>query len=128
MRCLIIALILALAPAAWAVNLLGTEATFGWNQPGELQVEGWEVLVSRDGAVADGWQVVTEPVFTVSGVPDETIQITVRAFIGDVRSELSEPSDPITFRVLETPGAVQVKCPEGQTFTPTGVDDWWSCQ
>ena len=113
MKWALVILALLVALPALAVNLLGTDATFGWTQDDEIQPEGWEVFVSRDGGEFVHEQVVTEKMVTLSGAPNETISITVKAFIGNAHSESSEPSDPITFRVLSAPGGPALHCPGG---------------
>lgn len=131
MRYALLILAMAVALPALAIDYLGTSVTLGWTQPTGPEWSdptGWNVYGTRNGVVETEPIAVTEPQFTMSGVADETVSIHVGATLGALEGGLSEESDPITFRRIGIPGALQVKCPEGQTFTPTGVDDWWICQ
>ena len=123
MKYLIAIISLLLALPALAINLLDTEATFGWEQAGEVQPEGWVIWVSRNGGDVVNEGTVTEKMVTVNGAPDETLEVTVQAFVGDVFSEMSVPSDPITFRVLSAPGGPALHCPGGIKEISPG---WWS--
>jgi len=108
-----VALALLIALPALAVNLLGTEATFGWEQTGEVEPEGWVIWVSRNGGDIVNEGTVTEKMVTVNGAPNETLEVTVQAFVGDTYSEMSVPSDPVTFRVLSAPEGPALHCPGG---------------
>jgi hypothetical protein len=123
MKYLIPILFLLIALPALAINLLRTDATFHWTQEGEVQPEGWVVWVSRNGGDIANEQTVTEKMATIAGDPDETIEVTVQAFVGDTYSEMSVPSDPITFRVLSAPGGPALHCPGGLKEIAPG---WWS--
>jgi len=128
MKYLLCLLLLVLFPlSALAIDYLGTEATFGWTQPDGSQPEGYVVWVSRNGAEATDEQTVIAKEATISGSAGDTIIVSVQAFLGELVSEMSVASDPVTFRVLEAPQAVQVRCQEGKTFQEVG-GGWWSCR
>ena len=127
MRFITLCVALLIAMPALAVNLLGTEATFGWTQPAGIQPDRWIVWVSRNGGDVVSEQTVTEMQATVVGVVGETITVTVQAALGDEYSAMSVVSNPVTFQLLQAPTGVQIRCPEGQAFTEVG-GGWWSCQ
>jgi hypothetical protein len=111
----------------FAIDILGTDVTFGWTQGTGPAPEGYVVWVDRNGVGPANEQTVTEAQATVSGSAGETIVVTVQAYIGDVFSGMSPPSDPVTFQVLGPPAQLQIKCPPGQTFSEDG-GGWWSCK
>jgi hypothetical protein len=127
MRYLILVCALLIALPALAVDYLGTDVTFGWTQGAGSTPEGYTVWVARNGAAPSNEQTVTAPQATISGAVDETIIVSVQAFIGALTSGMSESSDPVTFRVLQAPTGVQIKCPDGQAFQEIG-GGWWSCR
>ena len=125
MRFLILILILAVAPMALALDYLGTSVQMGWTQPEGSTPDGWRVYVSRNGADAVQEQEVSEVLATLAGVADETITVSVSAYLADHETELSEASDPVTFRVLSKPSGVAIFC-EGSLVEIT--PGWWTCQ
>ena len=128
LKLIVVTLVLLLIAApALAVNLLGTEATFGWTQGGEVEPEGWVVWVTRNGGDPVNEATVTEKLVTVTGDPNEVLTVTVQAFVGDTFSEMSEASDPVTFRVLSAPGGPALHCPGGLKEIAPGWFDLSDC-
>ena len=125
MRFLILILILAVAPMALALDYLGTSVQMGWTQPEGSMPDGWRVYVSRDGGEPVQEQDVEETLATLTGTSDQTITVRVSAYLGEFETELSEASDPVTFRVLSKPSGVAIFC-EGSLVEIT--PGWWTCQ
>jgi hypothetical protein len=127
-KTLLTALALVLAtPALAAIEYLGTETRWGWEQPawpGDAQPDGWKVYVSRNGGDFLEEQTVTTKETVVTGTANDTIQLKVSATLGPYETELSEPGELVTLRVIERPGSVAIKCDQPLVEISPG---WWTC-
>lgn len=121
---LVILFALVLALPAFAVDYLGTEAQFTWDQPGTVVPDSWIVLVKRGEGDWVEEATVTEKLATVIGQGDEVIQVAVKAVKGTAVSEMSVPSEPVTFRVLSKPEGVVIFC---WTDLQEVVPGWFVC-
>jgi hypothetical protein len=127
MRALLIALLLCVAsPALADIEYLGTTTRWGWTQPSGSP-DGWKVYVSRNGGPFIEEEKVSSPEATVSGQPDETIQLKVSATLGPYETALSAAGELVTLRVIDAPTGVLIRCPEGESMVDLG-NGWWTCQ
>lgn len=125
MKHLLIALFaLTLALPAFALDYLGTQAQFTWDQPGTVTPDSWKVWVKRGDGDWIEEQTVTENLVTIVGQPDETIQVGVQAVKGTAVSQSSLPSEPVTFRLLSKPEGVVIFC---WTDLQEVVPGWFVC-
>jgi len=61
---------------------------------------------------------------TIVGQPDETIQVAVQAVKGDLASQSSDPSEPVTLRILSKPNGVVIFC---WTDLVEVLPGWFQC-
>lgn len=126
MRFLNLAILISVFAAipALAIDYLGTSAQFTWDQPGEVVPDSWKVFVKRGDGDFIEEAVVTETLVTIVGQPDETIQVAVQAVKGDLVSQSSEPSEPVTMRILSKPEGVVIFC---WTDLEEVLPGWFQC-
>jgi hypothetical protein len=127
----LITLTLGLSLSAHALDWLGTSVTFGWDhEPAEGYpvAEAFDVFVARNVGEFQKEQNVTEKRATIMGVDGESIQIKVRAVVGELFGPLSEPSDPVTFRAMSAPTKAYILCAGGAEPVPVvGMEGWYTC-
>ena len=88
---------LGLAPAAQAVDVVGTQVTVGWTAASG-PVSGYYVIVARDAGQAQVESVTVGTNKTLAGTVGQTLTVQVAAFAQDgVAGPVSPPSSPITF-------------------------------
>jgi len=124
----ILVVLLLAVPVLAAIDYLGTEATWEWDQPaGDPQPDSWVVEVSRDGSDwSDELHVVTDQQITLTGERNQVISLRVAARLGEYRTDWSQESDPVTFRVLDPPGSIALKCSTPLVELPS-QPGWWYC-
>jgi len=125
MRALIVLLSVLICSAAFADrDYVGLGPQWSWEQPGSTP-EAWNVYVSRNGGDFELEQTVTERPVTITGDPDETLQLKVSAVVGEMETELSDASELVTLKMVPTPMGVAIYC-EGELVEIT--PGWWTCQ
>jgi hypothetical protein len=104
---------LSLAPAARAVDVVGTTVNVGWTAASG-PVSGYYVIVARNAGQAQVESVTVGTNKTLTGTVGQTLTVQVAAFAQDgVAGPVSPPSSPITFVASSGGGGTTPPPPDG---------------